>query len=121
VKKKILLIDDDADFGRLLTGFLVNKDFEVLVAQTLSEGMAAMERERPEHIFLDNGLPDGLGWGKATYIQSQYPLAQLYLISAWDPEVPVTNMRILQKPIRIDDLMACLQQSRTEGSPAIGI
>jgi DNA-binding response OmpR family regulator len=111
VKRKVLLIDDDADFGRLLTGFLVSKNFEVIVAHTLGEGMAAMEKERPEHIFLDNGLPDGLGWGKAIYIRAQYPMAQLNLISAWVREAPVSNIRILQKPIKIDDLMACLQQS----------
>jgi DNA-binding NtrC family response regulator len=109
VKKKVLLIDDDVDFGRLLRGFLANENFEVLLAHTLLEGMALMEKERPEHIFLDNGLPDGLGWGKATFIQSQYPLAQLNLISAWPPPSPVNNLRILAKPIRIIDLMACLQ------------
>lgn len=104
-----MLIDDDADFGRLLTGFLANKNFIVLLAHTLSEGMLAMEKERPEYVFLDNGLPDGLGWGKAVYIQSQYPLSQLNLISAWAREAPLSNLRILEKPIRIADLMACLQ------------
>ena len=110
MKKKILLIDDDLDFGLLLSGFLANKDFVVLLAHTLCEGMAIMEKERPEHIFLDNGLPDGLGWGQASFIRSRYPLAQLNLISAWAPEAPVSNVRILEKPIRIDDLMACLRQ-----------
>ena len=110
VKKKILLIDDDLDFGLLLTGLLANKDFVVLLAHTLREGMAIMEKERPEHIFLDNGLPDGLGWGKASFIRSRYPLAQLNLISAWVPDAPVSNVRILEKPIRLDDLMACLKQ-----------
>jgi DNA-binding response OmpR family regulator len=110
VKKKILLIDDDVDFGLLLTGFLANKEFVVLLAHTLSEGMAIMEKERPDHIFLDNGLPDGLGWGQASFIRSRYPLAQLNLISAWARETPVSNVRILEKPIRIGELMACLQQ-----------
>jgi DNA-binding response OmpR family regulator len=110
VKKKILLIDDDVDFGRLLIGFFLNKNYVVLLAHTLGDGMAVMEKERPEYVFLDNGLPDGLGWSKAAYILSQYPLAQLNLISAWAPEAPVNNVRILEKPLRIDDLMACLQQ-----------
>jgi DNA-binding response OmpR family regulator len=109
VKKKILLIDDNKDFGRLLKSFLANKDFEVLLAHTLGEGMAILEKERPEYIFLDNGLPDGSGWSKTSFIQSAYPLSQLNLISAWAPDVPVTNVRILEKPIRINDLMACLQ------------
>jgi DNA-binding response OmpR family regulator len=110
VKKKKQLIDDDPDFGLLLTGFMINKGFEVLLAHTLCEGLSVIEKERPEHIFLDNGLPDGLGWSKATYITERYPLTQLHLISAWAPKSPPTNLRILGKPIRIDDLMACLQQ-----------
>ena len=110
MKKKILPIDDDVDFGVLLAGFLAHKNFEVLLAYTLCEGMAVMEKERPEYIFLDNGLPDGPGWGHAAHIQSLYPLAHLSLVSAWAREVPVSNVRVLEKPIKIADLMACLQQ-----------
>jgi DNA-binding response OmpR family regulator len=108
VKKKILLIDDDKDFGLLLTGYFINKNFEVLLAHTLGEGMDIMEKERPEYVFLDNGLPDGMGWDKASYIQLKYPLSQLNLISAWVPEASAGKARILEKPIRIKDLLACL-------------
>ena len=109
MKKKILLIDDDKDFGVLLRGFFSKEKFQVLLAYTLGEGMAVMERERPEYIFLDNNLPDGTGWDKASFIQLQYPMAHLNLISAWVPEKPMGDLRILQKPIRINDLMACMQ------------
>jgi len=109
VKKKILLIDDDKDFGLLLTGFFIGKNFEVILAHTLEEGMAVLERERPDYIFLDNTLPDGLGWGKATFIKTKYPSIHLNLISAWAPGAPADNVRVLEKPIHMDDFMACLQ------------
>jgi DNA-binding response OmpR family regulator len=108
VKKKILLIDDDKDFGLLLKGILTKKNFEVLLAYTVHEGMAVMEKEKPEYIFLDNGLPDGPGWNQASFIQLHYPLAHLNLISACVSETPVANLRVLEKPISIKDLMACL-------------
>ena len=110
IKRKILLIDDDRDFGLLFTNFFIGKDFEVLLAFNLREGMEALERERPEFIFLDNGLPDGRGWGQADFIQSEYPLAQLSLISAWAAESPAGSARILEKPINMTDLMSGLQQ-----------
>ena len=109
VKKKILLIDDDRDFGLLFTNFFIGKDFNVLLAYNLREGMEALEQFRPEFIFLDNGLPDGQGWAKADFILAEYPLAQLNLISAWTADSPSGKARILEKPINMTDLMACFQ------------
>ena len=109
LKKKILLIDDDRDFGLLFANFFIGKDFEVLVAYNLRDGMVALERHRPEFIFLDNCLPDGRGWAKADFIQSAYPLSQLNLISAWAADSPSSKARILEKPINMTDLMSCFR------------
>lgn len=108
MKKKILLIDDDKDFGLLLRLFFNGKNYELLLAYNLSDGMAAMEKERPDYLFLDNGLPDGQGWGKEAYIQAHYPETNVNLISAVVPDNMISNNRILEKPIKMNDLMACL-------------
>lgn len=106
---KILLIDDDKDFGLILSYFLANKPFQFYVAHTLEEGMAMMEKERPDHIFLDNGLPDGFGWEKTDFILNTYPLVQLNLLSALIVPVNSTHtFRILEKPISTDKFMSCL-------------
>ena len=76
--KKILIIDDDQDFGLALKFFFAKKNFDLLLAHTLSEGMLILEREKPEYVFLDNCLPDGLGRGKSEYIHAQYPHSNLY-------------------------------------------
>ena len=110
MKKKILLIDDDKDFGLLFTNFFIGKNFDVMLAYNLREGMVALEQYRPEFIFLDNGLPDGEGWGKAEFILSSYPMAQLNLISAWVADGTHTGKaRIMEKPINMNDLMSCFQ------------
>lgn len=108
-KKKILFIDDDKDFGLLLSRLLADKPFDLLFAYTLSEGMTKLETEQPEHIFLDNNLPDGLGWEKADFILSHYPKAHLNLLSALGvPKTSASTFRILEKPISLDELLACL-------------
>ena len=71
--KKILIIDGDQHFGLAMKFFFAKKNFDLLLAYTLSEGMLILEREKPEYVFLDNHLPDGLGRGKSEYIQAQYP------------------------------------------------
>jgi DNA-binding response OmpR family regulator len=109
-RKKVLVIDDDEDFGLALTFLFEDKPFHLLLAHTLSVGMTMLEKERPENIFLDNGLPDGFGWEKAEYIMGHYPGVRLILISALRmPRPSVSVHRILQKPISLDDMMACLE------------
>jgi DNA-binding NtrC family response regulator len=107
--KKILVIDDDKDFGLALSFFFADKPFQLFLAYSLSDGMAIMEKERPEHIFLDNNLPDGSGWAKTAFILATYPNARLNLISAWGvPNAPLPASRILEKPISLENLLSCL-------------
>jgi DNA-binding response OmpR family regulator len=108
-KKKILFVDDDKDFGVALTHFFADKPFTLLFAHTLSDGMAMMETERPEHIFLDNSLPDGMGWEKTEFILAHYPQVHLNLLSALGvPKTSSSTFRILEKPISLDELLSCL-------------
>lgn len=108
--KKVLIIDDEVDFGILMRSFFLPKQYEVFVAHTIAEGMRILEEVKPDVIFLDNQLPDGFGWGKAEYILLNHPHSALNLISALD--VPVTSasgFRILHKPLQKDDLIRMFQ------------
>lgn len=108
-KDKVLVIDDDIDFGVALTYFFTGKPFELFLATTMHEGMSILASERPDHIFLDNGLPDGMGWESAKAIMALYPASRLNLISALRMRKPSELVHcILIKPIRLQDLMGCL-------------
>jgi DNA-binding NtrC family response regulator len=99
-KKKILVIDDEEDFGFLMKSFFTPKNFDVYIALTLGDGMRILNEEKPDVIFLDNNLPDGLGWGQTEYILVNYPLVQLNLISALNvPKTSASSFRILEKPL----------------------
>ena len=107
-KRKILIIDDEVDFCLLLTSFYSRKGYEVSFSHTLNEGLININRIIPDIIFLDNNLPDGLGWNAAAKIQREYPKAELNLISAYKSDVPhladPAAVRILEKPLNLESL-----------------
>jgi DNA-binding response OmpR family regulator len=103
--KKIVVIDDEKDFGLLMKNFFSSKNFDVHVAYTIEDGMTLLEKEKPDFIFLDNDMPDGAGWCKTEQILSAYPNAQLNLISALGvPKTSASSFRILEKPLLMEDL-----------------
>ncbi|MBN8832857.1 MAG: hypothetical protein ABS68_08405 [Niastella sp. SCN 39-18] len=103
--KKILIIDDEADFGILLKKYFEQRNCIVVVANTLEEGLALLPDCRPDYIFLDNNLPDGRGWGKVDYILANYPEAQLNLVSGhFVPKTTAQNFKIIEKPLSIEEL-----------------
>jgi DNA-binding response OmpR family regulator len=97
--KKVLIVDDEVDFGILMTTFFVKKGYQACSATSIYEGMKMLEEQRPDYIFLDNNLPDGLGWGNAKMVIEKYPQTRLILMSAL--QVPTTSsslFSILYKP-----------------------
>lgn len=105
--RKVLIIDDEKDFGFLLKNFFEKKKYTVMLTHTIKDGMEALEKFNPDYIFLDNNLPDGSGWGQTEFILANYPGMQLNLISAYFvPKTSSHTFRILEKPITTEDLEA---------------
>jgi two-component system KDP operon response regulator KdpE len=55
---RILLVDDEVSIQRAMAPLLRSRGYEVAVAGTGRDALAAMEGERPDLIILDLGLPD---------------------------------------------------------------
>jgi DNA-binding response OmpR family regulator len=105
VKSKILIVDDEVDFCLLLKAYLVKKGYEVFVANTLDEGMDTIRRNQPDIVFLDNNLPDGLGWEKAIEIRREFPNIKLNLLSAFETASNnFDSIPIWEKPIDLQRL-----------------
>lgn len=109
-QKKVLIIDDEADLRTLLKSYFEKRNCQVLLADSLASGMAALELFKPDHIFLDNNLPDGPGWAKTEYILANFPFCQLNLMSGHlVPKTSAMNFRIIEKPISFAELDMILQ------------
>ncbi len=103
--KKVLIIDDEEDFGHIMTAYFAKKGFKVFVESTISGGLKMLASENPDYILLDNNLPDGFGWSETDFILKNYPNAHLTLISGLDgPMTSAATFQILYKPFVKDDL-----------------
>ena len=62
MKARILVIDDEAEIRRSVRMILEYEGYEVLEASSGPEGLAMIEREPPDLVFLDIKMPglDGL-------------------------------------------------------------
>lgn len=107
-EKKILIIDDETDLCLLLKDYFVRKQYSVFLSHTLEEGEKILNNINPDILFLDNNLPDGIGWNNAPSIAVMHPSTFIVLVSAFHPEVPQmpenTRYKVIEKPISIADL-----------------
>ena len=77
-KKKILIIDDEEVFGRLLKlNVEESQEYEAVLAVNGAQGVAMAQQEKPDLILLDIRMPDMDG------------LTVLRKIKVLTPEVPV--------------------------------
>ncbi|MEP7236617.1 MAG: response regulator [Ferruginibacter sp.] len=81
---KALIIDDEVDICYLLSGLLSRKKIQVDYVNSIADAVLALERQKPEIIFLDNRLPDGKGIDFASYIKKKYPAVRVAMITAYD-------------------------------------
>lgn len=109
-RKKIVIIDDEQDLCHLMKTYFLELDHEVFLANTLGSGLSLMKEVSPDVVFIDNNLPDGLGWEKMTYLMEEYPACKINLISAYEylpPDFKSDENRtvnILEKPLRLNTL-----------------
>ncbi len=124
--KKILIVDDDKDFVSSLEQVLLAKGYEVASAFNGTEGLKALEAEKPDLVILDVMMEtDTAGFEVADRIRSRRPASKyrafrdipIIILTAIDQ---VTNSRFsmdpgdsflpgrndfLTKPVDIDELL----------------
>ncbi|HVE60414.1 MAG TPA: response regulator [Chitinophagaceae bacterium] len=108
MRKKVLIIDDEVDLCVLMKKYLQDKNYEVHIAHTLSDGLNRLDDFTPDYIFIDYNLPDGLGWDKLPDMYKKYPKVHYHLISAFRPSMPSeldgSTLTVWEKPISLKAL-----------------
>ncbi|MGC1241194.1 MAG: response regulator [Chryseosolibacter sp.] len=109
-RKKIVIIDDEEDLCHLMKTYFLELNHDVFLANTLGTGLSLIKEVSPDVVFIDNNLPDGLGWEKMSYLLEAFPTCKINLISAYDYLPPDMKDRdsqtvtILEKPLRLNTL-----------------
>jgi len=69
VRKKILVVDDDATFVRLVDQVLTDKGYEVLTASNGQEALRLLFVHKPDLVLLDVVMPGMDGWQACSRIR----------------------------------------------------
>ena len=81
-KSKILLVEDDSNFGNVLKNYLELNDFEVVLERDGRLGLAAFQREKFDICLLDVMMPHVDGFTLAEEIREVDPEIPLFFLSA---------------------------------------
>ncbi len=117
--QRVLLIEDNLDFGYGLKQLLENRGHEVYLAESGSQGIRAAQRYQPDVVILDLGLPDIDGYEVATRLRrlSGLSAARLIMVTgqACDEERRRRDQRAgiyrhLVKPISLSELEAAIAE-----------
>jgi DNA-binding response OmpR family regulator len=81
-KAKVLLVEDDSNFGNVLKNYLELNDFEVILERDGRLGLAAFQREKFDICLLDVMMPHVDGFTLAEEIRDIDPDVPLFFLSA---------------------------------------
>ncbi len=110
-KGKILVVDDDEDILRLVTGALKARGFEVVTASTGTDGVELCGTEQPDLVVLDIELPDKDGIDICQDIRRSNTVPILFLTVRNDATDVVLGLGVgadnyMTKPFIVPELVA---------------
>ena len=81
-KKTVLIIDDEEELCMLMELVLERQHFSSVSAHNLKDGLHVIEKLKPDFIFLDNHLPDGMGVNSIKKMIELYPRVKIVMMTA---------------------------------------
>ncbi len=112
-----LIIDDDVDICFLLTLILKNKNIQSIYVNSIAEAKGAFQKYKPEIVFLDNHLPDGVGIDFIPTIKEISPRTKILMITAHNSDSnrkkAVSNGAeyFIGKPFNMDEISQVLEKA----------
>jgi CheY-like chemotaxis protein len=79
--KRVLVVEDEAVFRKIISRNLAAHGYEVLEAETVGEAIDQISAD-PELILLDINLPDRSGWDVLRYLQQNGREIPVVIVSA---------------------------------------
>ncbi len=120
IKKKVLLIDDEKDFTRMVKINLEGEgDFEVRVENSGAQGLAAARTFKPDLVILDILMPEMEGSEVAAQLRSDEltrDIPIVFLTAVATKEEVKTNEGVIgghpfiAKPVEIKELVGVIRE-----------
>lgn len=126
-KQKILVVDDDPDLVRALRLRLRANNYDITTASDGYSAIATAQKERPDLIVLDLGLPAGDGFVVLDRLQNSDVLSgvPVIVLSARDPQgneeraLKAGAAAFFQKPADNEELLNVIRVSLPPAATAM--
>jgi DNA-binding response OmpR family regulator len=127
-RPKILIVDDDPALRQALNLRLRANNYEVVSAGDGYSALALAQKERPDLIILDLGLPAGDGFAVLKHLQ-EFPtlaLIPVIVLTARDPQANERRtldsgaVAFFQKPADNEELLSVIRIGLNAGSAWVG-
>lgn len=120
---RILVVDDEVDLLLAMNVLLASAGYEVIEAQSGTKALELAEREDPDLVILDLGLPDMSGVDVLGALRTARRRPKIVIVSAHTSGH--TEARLLRegvdayltKPFNADDLIRTLKETLAEDAP----
>jgi len=111
VKPQILVVEDDKAVSMLVRTYLEREGYGVIVAETVGEMRAAIERAPVDMVILDVILPDEDGWSALRWLRARHALPVIMLTGKTEPVDRVVGLELgaddyITKPFDLRELLA---------------
>ncbi len=109
---RILLVEDDKELRALVAGRLEEEHYDVEIAGTGPEALAAVSRQVPDLVLLDIMLPEMDGLEVCRRLRSRHPLLYIIMLTARSGELDrVVGLEVgaddyVTKPFSLQELVA---------------
>ncbi|WP_339703355.1 sigma-54 dependent transcriptional regulator [uncultured Marixanthomonas sp.] len=114
---KILIVEDDIAFGKMLATFLERKKFSVTTTSTGTNGKELLKDEEFDLLITDLKLPDTNGMALLEHVKETYPKTRVILMTGY-AEVNTAVEAIkkgaldyISKPFRPEELLMIIEQA----------
>lgn len=120
LNNKILLIEDDPTFAKIVTTFLSKKGYQVSSASNLHSGEKLLNSEKFNLLLLDYRLPDGIGLDLISKMGTQFPILPVVIITGFDDvrtavkSIQSGAFEYIIKPINPDELLLVVESALTK-------
>jgi two-component system response regulator HydG len=122
---KILLIEDDISFCKLLEKFLTKNTYGVITSYTAAEARSNLQKETFDLILMDLRLPDSDGLELMMEIKTSFPAVPVILMTGYsDVNTAVKAIKngaadYISKPFNPEEILLVIANAITSSTPLL--
>jgi len=125
---RVLILDDNEDFARMLAMVLEAEGFAVITAANGVQALELMQRGAADVLLTDLFMPEKDGLEIICELRARHPQTRVLAMSGWDSRTGVDYLKVareigathtLRKPFDVADLVEVLRELSGRRGPLV--